>query len=269
MTMRFKCDGTTGRTAIYDTSNGDDPFDNPQDNVGLLRFHSDLWAPAVAIHSATITLPNRRPTGSAYRSSGDAQHILFAHGLGGTPLVKGYVTIGGIRVPMSGSIPILDSASPTAGVGRFISLGADATYVFVLEKYVYGIAAGSPSTAITLTFTIYVTDVILDGSGEQTQPNEAITVSWSTTQFKAGRGRVNSEKRYLRATSVSPEFHFPTGETIKITTRTTHTGYGSDRNTISPTWRYSVNGYVQEQTYGDGNTFAAQSFTAGVQGVTS
>lgn len=265
--MRFRCDGTTGRTAIYDTSNGDAPFTSPLSNVSLLRFHSDLWAPAVTITTASLTLPNRRPSGSAYRSSGDAQHTLFAHGKSGTPLIKGYVVIDGVNVPLSGSVPLLDSAAPTTGVGRFISIGADATNVFVLEKYVYGIAAGSPSTAVTLTFHIYVTDVILDGSGAQTQPNEAVTVSWSATQFKAGRGRINSENKYLRATSTAPEFHFPTGETITITARTTHTGYGSDRLTISPIWRYSVNGYVQEQTYGDGNTFAAQSFTAGVQGV--
>lgn len=267
MSVKIKVDGTTGKTAIYDTSNGDAPFTSPLGNVSLLRFHSDLWAPSVTVTTASLSLPNRRPTGSAYRSSGDAQHTLFAHGKSGTPMVKGFVVLGGVNVPLSGSVPIVDAAGPTQGTGRFISLGADSTNVFILEKYVYGTAVGSPSTAVTLSITVYVTDVILDGAGEQTQPNEAITVSWSATQFKAGRGRVNSDNRYLHATSTAPEFHFPTGETIHMVARTTHTGYGSDRNTISPFWRYSVNGYVQEQTFGDGNTFAAQSFTAGVQGV--
>lgn len=268
MTMRLRADGTTGRVAIYDTSNGDAPFSSPLSNVSLLRFHSDLWAPSVTVTTASLSLPNRRPNpATAYRSSGDAQHTLFAHGKSGTPMVKGFVVLGGVNVPISGSVPIVDAAGPTHGTGRFISLGADATNVFILEKYVYGTATGNPSTAVTLSITVYVTDVILDGSGAQTQPNEAVTVSWSETQFKAGRGRVNSANRYLHAASSAPEFHFPTGETIHMVARTTHTGYGSDRNTISPTWRYSVNGYVQEQTYGDGNTFAAQSFTAGVQGV--
>lgn len=265
MTMKLKVDGTTGKTAIYDTSNGDAPYTSPLSNVSLLRFHSDLWSPAVTIQSATITLPNRRPSGSAYRSSGDAQHTLFAHGKGGTPLVKGYVTIGGYKVPLTGSIPLMDAADSDSGVGRFICVGADATNVFVLEKWVYGTVAGNPSTATTLTFVIYVTDVILDGSGAQTQPNEAVTVSWSASQFKAGRGRVNSANKYLRATSTAPEFHFPTGETISVVKRTTAGG-----KTISPTWRYSVNGYVQEQTLGDDlQSFSAQSFTAGVQGVRS
>jgi len=268
MTVKLKVDGTTGRTAIYDTSNGDAPFTNPLNNVSLLRFHSDLWSPAVTVTTTTLNLPNRRPNPStAYRSSGDAQHTLFAHGKSGTPMVKGFVVISGVNVPLAGSVPIVDPSFSTSGVGRFISLGADATNVFILEKYVYGIAAGNPSTALSLSVTVYVTDVILDGTGEQTQPNEPVTISYTPTLFKAGRGRIRSDRRYLHAESTSPTFAFPTGETIQMVARTTHTGYGSGRNTISPMWRYSVSGYVQEQTYGDGNTFSAQSFTAGVQGV--
>lgn len=259
MTMRFRCDGTTGRTAIYDTSNGDAPFTSPLSNVSLLRFHSDLWSPSVTVTTASLSLPNRRPNPStAYRNEGNTSHTLFAHGKGGTPMIKGYVVIGGVNVPLTGSIPLQIDDN---GSGRFLAVGADATNVFVLEKWVFGTAAGNPSTAITLSFTVYVTDVILDGAGAQTQPNEAVTVSWSATQFKAGRGRVSSANRYLHAASTAPEFHFPTGDTISMVKRTTG-------NTISPTWRYSVNGYVQEQIEGDNlTTFSAQSFTAGVQGV--
>lgn len=255
MTMRLKADGTTGRVAIYDTSAGDAPFSSPLGNVSRLRFHSDLWSPAITVASpVSVAFPDRRPA-AGYRSQGNVQHVLFAHGLAGTPMIKGYVTIGGVRVPLTGTIPLqIDDH----GLGRFLSVGADATNVFVLEKWVFNTGTANP---ITLTFQIYVTDVILDGSGQQTQPNDPVTLSWTPTLFTAGRGRIRSDKRYFRANAPGPDFVFPTGETISLVKRTTN-------KTVSPFWRYAVNGYVQEQTVGDDNTAAAaQTFAATTQGV--
>lgn len=249
MTMRFRCDGTTGRTAIYDTSNGDAPFTDPLSNVSLLRFHSDLWSPAVDMHTpVSLTFPFRQ-----LEDLTTYDHVIFAHGKSGIPLIKGYVVIDGVHVPLTGSIPIQTTA---VGFGRILSVGADATNVFVTELVM---AQYTSVASVTLPFSVYVTDVLLDT--EETRPNESVAYYQSPTLFKAGRGRISTAKRYLRATSTAPDFHFPTGQTVNIENKTT-------RYTKSPLWRYSVNGYVQEQTRGDDNIgHAAQSFNADIQGV--
>jgi len=163
MTMRLKCDGVTGKVAIYDyTAGNDNPFTDPTNNISRLKFHSDLDSISViAKVTGTITLPAM--SAGAFRS---AATNVYAHGRGAIPYVEGRITsIGGSGVDWAflGSVPVVDGTAAlggdtlNTGYQRILHLGANSTYVIINEMS----QARGIWPAVNIGYEIWVTDVTL------------------------------------------------------------------------------------------------------------
>lgn len=164
MARRFKVNGS--KVAIWDGETDELPFTTPLSYLSRVKFHSDLdYIQTVHEEPVTLSLPARSAV-----LQGTASHQLFAHGKAGIPFILGKVTIGGVPCALTGSIPVQMGTNNGAGggyYGRWIAIGADATYVYAYEYFVSaGYSGGSSSTwesypAMSLPITIYVTDELL------------------------------------------------------------------------------------------------------------
>jgi hypothetical protein len=154
----------SNKAAIW-TGEGDTaPFDDPLNNLGRVKFHSDLnYINVIDEQTFNVSLPAR----SNFK---DVSHIypLYAHGRGGIPFVLGKLTVGGEPVAFCGSVPIQMGLkynnNTISGFARWLSLGADATSVYVYE---YAVNEWSNSSfwgeypAITVPVTVWMTNEIL------------------------------------------------------------------------------------------------------------
>ena len=156
MPVILRADGQTGTVAIY-TGTDDAPFDNPLGHVSRVRFHSDLDYPrTISIHTGTWTLP-AVSAGSGFVKRSEN---LFAHGLSGTPFVEGYVTVGGARIPLLGSVPLNQlTGIRTEFAARWVHLGANDTHVIMNEATV-GMADEGHGT-FDVNWTVYLTDTLV------------------------------------------------------------------------------------------------------------
>ena len=66
------------------------------------------------------------------------------------------------------------------------------------------------------------------------------------TSFRAGGGKFRSDRRYLSTAQTGAEFPIARGHTMMI----------DWVNSTRPTFRYSVNGYVQQRTWDYNNGIA-------------
>lgn len=147
----------TSKIAIY-TGAGTAPENSPLSFLSRVKFHTDLdYVKTVAQQSANVTLPTL-----SYQTTGNDDpayidnHTLFNHGLGYTPAVFGYTTIGATLVPLRGSVMV----QVTGSWGRFISLGSTPTQV-TLNEYAIREYRASPGTAfssLALTINVFLTD---------------------------------------------------------------------------------------------------------------
>jgi hypothetical protein len=195
-----------GKVAIY-TGDDDAPFSNPLGNLPRVLFHSDLQYPAiVSERSGTLSLPGR-----GGNSIGWAAHNLFAHGRTGTPLVLGYVVIGGLRQRIAGSVPIQGNSR---GWARWLSVGADTTNVKMAEFWAAGGSGGGAYGAISLAWRVFVLETTFEATPELT--DEAVYID--PTDFRAGRGKFDARKRYLRNGNTLQNFPIARGRTCVIGT---------------------------------------------------
>lgn len=140
--------GSDGTVAIY--TGASDVVDNPLGDLSRVLFHSDLEYPAiVSEHDITVPLPSRSG-GSSYNAFN-----LFGHGKAGTPFVLGYIA-NLANVPLAGSVPI---ATNDTLYGRFVTLGADATWVILHDASIMPVTGSY--AAQTLDLKIFVTDLLL------------------------------------------------------------------------------------------------------------
>lgn len=123
MAVTFQADAN--KVAIY-KSTSDGPFDNPEDYIGITKFHSS-WKylpidPAITI-IASVAVPRTLALGSRTIT-------LAAHGQPGVPFIGGYAVLGGQNVPFAGSIPIFAASN-----GSVIAwtLGVTPTHVIIYE----------------------------------------------------------------------------------------------------------------------------------------
>lgn len=145
----FRARGSDGAVAIYEGDLDDLPLNDPQSYMSRVLFHSNLLYPAIIREeSGTLTLPAR-----GANAEGGGAYNLFAHGQAGTPLVIGYATLSGTRVGLCGSVPV---QMTSVGWARWISLGADATYVRIAEYFASQNTGGFSS--ISVPWTAYVLD---------------------------------------------------------------------------------------------------------------
>lgn len=170
MPNRFKVDGNTGVVAIYTVptvgSTDDDPFTDPLDHKDRIIFHSDLVYPArIATIAGSIVLPARSsadiPPGWATFA-----HQLDAHGQSGIPLVEGQVLglsdHGGADLPLVGSIPVQRIAANATVTGnwRWLTLAADATYLWLHEGVQPIFSGFSTMPALTVNYEIHILDKV-------------------------------------------------------------------------------------------------------------
>ena len=157
MSVRLFADGNTGTVAIYTQAEIDDgPVNSPLSHVSRIRFQSDLEYPRVIdVRDGSFTMPS-----VGLNASYQQTHLLFAHGLGYTPFVEGYINRSGVKISLSGSVPIVtQSTNPnttSAGFCRWIHLGATSTHVVIQEYTLSSDSAGF--SASTLNYRVYVTD---------------------------------------------------------------------------------------------------------------
>jgi hypothetical protein len=188
-----------GKVAIF-TGSDDAPFTNPLGNLARVLFHSDLNYPAIVREvSGTLTLPAR-----GANSVGWAAHNLFAHGRTGTPLVLGYVVLGTLRRRIAGSVPVQGNGY---GWARWLSIGADATNVKMAESWFA--RANFPYGALTVTWRVFV----LETTFEATPATNTELLYISPTDFRAGRGKFDARKRYLRNGNTLQNFPMARGRT--------------------------------------------------------
>jgi hypothetical protein len=146
--------------AIWDQSAvGDAPFSAPLSYLPKIRFHSSLKYPAIIDTRSGISVS--LPAVAANLSHQQNQIQLFAHGKAGIPYVEGKITSGLSReVGLCGSVPVQTCGTGAAGqFPRVVHLGADGAYVYL--KWYGTTYELSGFSALTLTLTVYVTDVLL------------------------------------------------------------------------------------------------------------
>lgn len=173
MGLRFKI--KDGKVAIYENSD-DLPFLNPLAHLARVKFHSELdYLQVIDVKTYSLTLPAIGTGGSGQGSGGRSGvrtnlYTLGAHGIAGTPLILGNVTVGGITVAFTGSVPVAKGYAPPNSANndpyaRFLSLGADATNITAHEYSVQGGNAGSgvwqPRAAVTVPIEVFITNLLL------------------------------------------------------------------------------------------------------------
>lgn len=142
--------GSDGTVCIH--TGADDVVGNPYVDLTRVLFHSALLYPSVVYESGpwSVTLPALSSNDVRYST-----YDVFAHGRPGTPFVLGYIN-NLSNVALAGSVPV-DALS--GGFGRFVTLGADATYVRLHEASV--VTNGLSLDARELLITVFVTDLLL------------------------------------------------------------------------------------------------------------
>jgi len=288
----------SGKLAVYDDPNpespSDGPIDNPLGNLDKIAFHSDLRYPAIIpskIVEGQTTVPSQPLN----------KHVfewlpIYAHGMSGTPVVFGKLTgiafsspweapdpvyagnvlrmetvfISPLPVPLCGSVPIIsirryyDTRSFTYWRGdMFIAaaLGADNTHVALAVWGPTPTSGPGPMPPIQLSWKIYVLDAVVDGSHFEGDPSQPL-LQLSGTRIRAGRGKFDTERGYLRknaGTDQSPIVRGPTmalhGTPTSEPPQQTDNGWG---------YRWSVAGSTLNSQWGGTGTFNASFDWAGI-----
>lgn len=131
--------------AIY-TGNDDLPFSDPATYLSRVKFHTSLkylgFLPNLTL-SATIST-------NATVSSRATTVTVGAHGQPGIPYVFGLVQVGGVWVPLKGSIPVNTLSS---GHTQWWNLTLDETYIYISE-----LRSKPTMTALSLPVKVFVSD---------------------------------------------------------------------------------------------------------------
>lgn len=166
MSIRFRVDASGGgKAAIWSGAGDRAPFDNPLANLSRVKFHSDLnYIQVIDERTFNVGLPARSDFKDANQT-----YPLYQHGRGGVPFVLGKLNIGGQPVAFCGSVPVQVGAGTTSGSGsprgfaRWVSLGADATWVYLYEYVVNNwnnSSAYGSYAALALPVTVWMTSEI-------------------------------------------------------------------------------------------------------------
>lgn len=149
---------TPDKVTIFEDGAGDAPFNDPLNNLSLVKFDSTFQylpnLPALTIGPVNLTLPGNIGSGVLSRKI-----TLGAHGQAGVPFIYGMLrfTAGvstGLVIPLVGTVAVRGPGPPA---GNMISwtLGVDATDVFIIEERSLPIDWGStPGREVT----VYVFD---------------------------------------------------------------------------------------------------------------
>lgn len=216
-------DGVLGRFAVW-TGTDDAPWTAPLANLSRVKIHSDLDnAGIVSTRTGTIsdTSVNLQLT---------PKRTLFAHGLSYAPLILGFVTVGGINVPINQGVLV------PCGAGQFsLTFGVDQTNVManfmILNQ---GIAT------LSIPYTIFVFDVGVNAAGAFVRPPKINGIDHNVVSGETRFGYQSSKKRYLHKLSTG-RVALPRGRTIS-------TGVGAvSAGSAGVGFRQSINGHINQR----------------------
>lgn len=186
--------------AIFKDARDTLPFYDPYNYLPRLLYHSDLdYIRIVDERTFNINLPSRQNFKDAA-----ATYKLYQHGRGGFPFVLGSLPVGGKPCVFAGSVPVQLGAGTTnvgpRGFARWLSLGADDTWVYVHEYVVNNwnnnTAYGGYS-AITVPVTVWMTSEMLEG-GADIPPPDTGTLFVLSDYLSMGNGKFDSRNRFIR-----------------------------------------------------------------------
>ena len=194
-----------GKVAVW-TGSDFAPFDDPLGNLSRVLFHSDLLYPAIIAEvSGTLNLPAR-----SGNTTGVNGYNLFAHGRSGTPLVLGYVTVNGARRRIAGSYPL---QRQSVGFARWLSVGATDSYVRMAETWTC--EYNSSYAAISVSWRVFV----LETTFESTPGSSSEWMYAGANDFRAGGGKFDARKRYLRNGNTLQNFPLVRGRSLDFAVR--------------------------------------------------
>lgn len=149
MPVRFRANGALGKFAIYEGSD-DLPFTAPRSHLSRVHIHSDLdYLGFLPSRTFTTTVSVLTTVSSRSRTI-----TLGPHGQAGVPDVAAFAVLGGVSVPIMGTIPISQTADDNLIMW---TLGIDATNVLILESRSYHtITPPSP-----ISVTVYVSEELV------------------------------------------------------------------------------------------------------------
>lgn len=155
-----------GVAAIWADAADDEPFTSPLSNLPRVKFHSQLnYIRAVSTVVATVSLPL---VNTVFLRSASYNITPGGHGQNGQPFVLGHATVQGVKVAFTGSICVQLPTNQygVVGYGRFLSIGADETNVYLHEyTQLYGSASPIDTyAAIDIDVTCFITDKILSAA---------------------------------------------------------------------------------------------------------
>lgn len=202
---------------IYENSD-DLPRSDPFGYRSRVMWFSGWRYPArVATQSGVLTL-STGTSGAIPDQPVNISHTLFAHGRGAAPLMMEGRWIGmgtaGADVPMIGSVPVQNQSTFRS---RWLTLGADATNVYVHEQHNSNVFGGGALASLSLSWEVHVIDFVTAPAGT--------VMEWTPTRFRAGD--FDSEQRYIRQ-AASGGYALASGITC-LHTMSAPTGTGSER----------------------------------------
>lgn len=133
--------------AIYSGNLDGLPLADPYGQLARLKFHSSLkylgFVPSATL-SATIATP-------ATVNSRQTNVTIGAHGQAGIPFVFGMVQVGGVWVPLKGSVPV---SVLSTGHAKWWALTIDATSVYISELR----SRPTVGAALSLPVMVFISD---------------------------------------------------------------------------------------------------------------
>lgn len=222
--MKMRISGSPAVMAIY-TDGDDTPFTAPASNISRVKIHSSL--PYVGAVSTT--------TGTYSHTDGNTTATLFAHGQSYTPLCLGYITFGGVNIPINCTIPLQVFSGIFPGGSRTMDLNvvADAANVVLDMGGDVSFAGLFPG----FTYTILVMNYGFNSDGSYRSAPYFDGVRITPTRVQAGEFDTDAKYLQVDATGAIPVLKGPSWAFgIGI-------GPGSD-DTIGLEQRFSVNGHV-------------------------
>lgn len=193
MVVKCKASRVEGvaKCAVYEGA--DDVFSDPFSDISRVRFHSDFQYPSIVESvSGSVTLPAVAADAARYHT-----YELYEHGIEGHPFVTGRVTdypTSGVNVALEGSVPFYGD---TYGFARWLTLGSTETHVVLHEQTITRDAVGMPEQS--LNYILEVSDLTVENYDGGPVGGEILKIT--PVRIVLGEGRIDSDKRYLKAVS--------------------------------------------------------------------
>ena len=271
-----------GKTAVYTDANpaapSTAPLTSPLTNLGVLKFHSDLFYPKiVSSHSGSFTIP------SVGRNGTNSGHLVtIAHGLGAAPVCLGNVTVSSnlttYTYSLNGTamIPEQSFAHVYSQGGKiidweercyspcFLTTASDSTNVYIdyaqYSSYNVGRRHGTPpytypsaTIAQSCTYNLHILDLVdtqtTAPAGEVGTPGMELTA----TRITMGQRKFDTDDKHIRSVTSATD-KMISGETIVMVGAPTNANasttsprfYGSmqllARNLSNDTYTYQPGG---------------------------